>query len=442
MRYRLVWLGAILVVAGLGAGRLWAGRPDIAYITAPIEQGDIVTTLTATGQLSAVVTVNVGSQQSAQIAELMVDFNDVVAKDQAIARLDPSVFSAKVRQAEAELEEARATVAMQRAAVEKARIDFDSTKIHRDVAAAQAESAGAIAENTSRDFKRKKALVERSTIAPAAAEDASASYRSSAALLRAAQGERAVAEAAVPAAAAELERAQATLQHALAVMDHQQASLEQARIDLTRTIIRAPIDGIVIDRKVELGQTVAATLEAPTLFTIAHDLRDMEVHAKIDEADIGRVRPGQPASFTVDAYPDRVYGAMVSEMRKAPQVVENVVAYTVVLAAQNTDLTLLPGMTAIVHVVVDRAVNVLKLPNAALRFSPPAGEAPAAEAGTALVWVEDPEGAARPVPVTLGRSDASSTEVVGGPLQGGDRIIIGTVPQAEASSWLGVRWGM
>ena len=441
MRYRFVWLWTIIIPAGLAAGQLWAERPKIAYITAPIEQGDIVTTLTATGQLSAVVTVTVGSQQSGQIAELMVDFNDVVTKDKAIARLDSSIFAAKVRQAEAGLEEARATVAMQRAALEKAQVDLDSAKNRRDVAMAQVESAGVVAENKSRDFKRKKVLAERSTIAPAAAEDASAAYRSAAALFRAAKAERAVAEAAVPAAAAELDMAQATLQHALAAMDQQRAALEQALIDLDRTVIRAPIDGIVIDRQVELGQTVAATLESPTLFTIAHDLRDMHVHAKIDEADIGQLRSGQRARFTVDSFPERVFDATVSAIRKSPQVVQNVVAYTVVLTASNTDLALLPGMTAMVQLMVDRAEDVLKLPNAALRFRPPAGEVPAADTGNGIVWVEGPEGHPQPVQVKIGRSDAVSTEISGGSLAAGDRVIVGTAPKPEASSWFGIHWG-
>ena len=440
---RLAWLGVvILAIIALGASRLWAEGPDVSYITAPVERGDLVTTLTATGQLSAMTTVSVGSQQSGQIAELMVDFNDVVTKDQAIARLDPGILAAEVRQAEAGLEEARATVAVQRAALEKARVDLEGAKNHRDVAMAQVESAAVIAENTSRDFKRKKLLAERSTIAPAAAEDASATYRSAAALFRAAKAERAVAEAAVPAAAAELDMAQATLQHALAAMDQQQAALEQARIDLGRTVIRAPIDGIVIDRQVELGQTVAATLELPTLFTIADDLRDMEVHAKIDEADIGRIRPGQHASFTVDAHPQRAFDATVSEIRRSPQVLENVVAYTVVLAAPNADVALLPGMTAMVSIRVDEATGVLKVPNAALRFRPPTSSGmPVADAGKATVWVEGSNEVPQPIHVKLGRSDATSTEVLDDSLRPSERVIVGSVSNPKASSWLGIHWG-
>jgi HlyD family secretion protein len=260
-------------------------------------------------------------------------------------------------------------------------------------------------------------------------------------LFRAAEAERTVVEAAIPAADAELEMAQATLEHALAAFDQQQAALEQARIDLARTVIRAPIDGIIIDRQVELGQTVAATLEAPTLFTIARDLRDMQVHAKIDEADIGRVQPGQRARFTVDAHPDRVFEATVSEIRKSPEVLQNVVAYTVILAAPNRDLALLPGMTAMVRVVLDEASDVLKLPNAALRFRPPSGVVPSAEAGTAFVWVERANADPKPVAVRPGRSDASWTEVKGGSLRSGDQVIIGMLPNSEEPSWLGLRWG-
>jgi HlyD family secretion protein len=440
-RSRLLWMGMIPAAAALAAAIPWQARPQVAYLTQPVERGDLLSTLTATGQLNAVTTVTVGSQESGQIAELLVDFNDVVEKGQPIARLDPSTFAARVRQAKAEVEEARATVVLQRSAVEKARIDLQGARTKREVAVARVANARAVAENSRRDLRRKELLVARATLAPAAGEDASTEYQSMAALLRAAEAEREVADQAVPAAAAGVSMAEATLQHAHAAIEQKLAALEQANIDLARTVIRAPIRGAVIDRSVEPGQTVAAALEAPTLFTLAYDLREMEVHAKVDEADIGRVRLGQKARFGVDAYPDRVFEASVGQIRKAADVIENVVTYTVVLKATNADLALFPGMTALVRILVERAANVLKIPNAALRYLP-AGEPAAGAKGGALIWIVDESGNPVPVEVTLGRSDADSTELVEGPLREGQRVIVGTAPLVESGSWFGLHWTM
>jgi HlyD family secretion protein len=207
-------------------------------------------------------------------------------------------------------------------------------------------------------------------------------------------------------------------------------------------MISAPIDGVVIGRNVDRGQTVAASLEAPTLFTLARDLREMEVHANIDEADIGRISLGQEATFTVDAYPDRTFWGAVTEIRKAPQLIQNVVTYTVVLSTQNPDLALLPGMTALVHVVVDEARNVLKVPNAALRFQPSdlidaavigAGEA-------AVIWIAGERGVPVPVQVALGRSNESATEIISDSLRAGQQVIVGTAPISDEHTWLGFSW--
>jgi HlyD family secretion protein len=307
-----------------------------------------------------------------------------------------------------------------------------------------------IAENAKRDFKRKQILVKRSTIAPAAAEDASTAFKSAAALRRAAEAEREVAESAVTATEASRKMAEATLQHAEAAVKQQIALLEQAQIDLSRTVIRAPIDGVVIGRKVDPGQTVAATLEAPTLFTIAQDLHQMEVHAKIDEADIGRIRLGQRASFAVDTHPGRNFQGTVTQIRKASEVIQNVVTYTVVLTVQNTDLALLPGMTAVVQILVDSAADVLKIPNAALRYRPPeevstgsttAGAAASEDNSAAVVWVLNPEGTAVPVQVKLGRSSDNATEVVDGALRAGQDVIVGAVPLDNGISFFGIGRG-
>lgn len=449
MNRRHFSVGFVAVLTALGIGGLSTGSSDISYLTAPVERGDLVTTMTATGQLNAVVTVTVGSQQSGQIAELLVDFNDIVTRGQPIARLDPSIFEAKVREAEAALAVARANVAIQRAALEKAEVDLDSTRTRRDVAAAQAENAKVIAENAKRNFKRKQVLVERATIAPAAAENASTAFKSAAALWRAAEAEQEIADSVVTATEANRKMAEATLQHAEAAVKQQLAALEQAQIDLNRTVIRAPIDGVVIGRKVDPGQTVAATLEAPTLFTIAQDLHQMEVHAKIDEADIGRIQQGQRASFAIDTYPGRIFHGTVAQIRKASEVVQNVVTYTVVLTVQNTDLALLPGMTAVVQIVVDSTTDVLKIPNAALRFRPPEGAARGAttavtaasgDPSSAVVWVLSSEGTPLPVQVRLGRSNDDATQVLDGPLRDGQSVIVGTVPLDSGISFFGIGW--
>jgi HlyD family secretion protein len=261
--------------------------------------------------------------------------------------------------------------------------------------------------------------------------------------------EQEVAESAVTAAEASRKMAEATLQHAQATVNEQLAALEQAQIDLARTVIRAPIDGVVIDRKVDPGQTVAATLESPTLFTIAQDLHEMEVHAKVDEADIGRIQLRQAASISVDAYPDRIFHGTVAQIRKASEVTENVVTYTVVLTVQNTDLALLPGMTAVVRIVVDSMTNVLQIPNDALRFRPSeeatkgalnAVAATSEEPNTAVVWALSSEGTPLPVRVKLGRSNDHMTQVLDGSLRPGQALIVGTAPPRRGFSVFGISW--
>jgi HlyD family secretion protein len=215
-------------------------------------------------------------------------------------------------------------------------------------------------------------------------------------------------------------------------------------VDLERTIIRAPVDGTVILRNVDAGQTVAASLQAPVLFTIARDLRDMQVEAAIDEADVGRLRPGQPVNFTVDAFPRRGFSGEIVQIRKSPVTVQNVVSYTVVISARNPDLALLPGMTANVRIVVDQRDDALKVPNAALRFRPAEAAATGAprKAGpsrsaepTARVWVLE-AGRAKPVDVRLGLSDGLSTELVDAPLAAGAEVIVGLAPAERRNSGL------
>jgi HlyD family secretion protein len=439
--------GALIPVLSLGALRPQSSEP--IYHTTQVDRGDLRTTLTATGAVKAAGTVKVGSQLSGRVAELLADFNDKVASGQPVAKLDPSIFTAKVREAEAAVDTALAKLAISQTAVEKSGAELGSARGGYSVAHARSDSARATAEGAKRDFDRKQVLTERGTLAQAAIDQSSAEHRSAAAMLRAADAEREVKHSAVLAAEAGVKMANAELQHAEALVKQQTAALEQAEVDLERTIIRAPIDGEVIGRDVEKGQTVAASLEAPTLFTIAQDLRQIEVHAKIDEADIGRIRAGQRATFTVDAFPGRRFDAYVTQIRKAPETIQNVVTYTAVLAAENTDLALLPGMTATVQIVVEHVEDVLRIPNAALRFrladraaSAPAPAADAAMAATRddvwrTIWSLNDHGRPVPVRVRLGRADSRATELVDGSLDSGRPVVVGVAPASDDVSLFG-----
>jgi HlyD family secretion protein len=414
--------------------------PTPRYITVPVDRGDIRTTLSATGTLNAVGTVKVSSQLSGQIAEVSVDFNDRVTKGQPMARLDTTAFEARVRQAQASLESARARVVMAKAGIDRMAAGLLRARSVLQIAHATAQGARARADNARRDFVRKQTLVERSTISQAAGDNAFAAVQSAEAALQAAEAERVGAESAVLAAGADQRSAASQLVFAEALLKQQAAVLDQAQADLGNTVIRAPVDGEVIGKDVDRGQIVAASLSAPTLFVIAQDLRQMEVHARVDEADIGRIRPGQAAAFTVDASPGRAFSARVAQIRKAPSLVQNVVTYTVVLSASNPDLALLPGMTALAQITIDQAKDVLRIPNAALRFRPSEdatpGTAQATEAGTAAVWVLS---GGRPVkiPVRTGRSNASATEVVDGPLHPEQQVIVGVAVAPADGSLLG-----
>jgi HlyD family secretion protein len=445
-------LAGLVGLAGVGLGvALFGEKPSEAtYLMAPVERGDLRTTVTAIGTLNAVETVEVGSQLSGQVAELLVDFNDEVREGQPLARLDPRTFESEVREAEAGLEVARAEVLKERAELQTAAAELASARHGLNIAEARVESAQAQLAESERDLKRKRALAGTKVLAQAHVDKATTAYQSTAADLRAVEAEVEVAREAVVAAEAGQLMADANLLYAEAAVSKQAAELDQARIGLERTVIAAPTDGVVIGRDVDRGQTVAASLEAPTLFTIAQDLRRMEVHAKVDEADIGQIRVGQRASFTVDAHPGRTFSGTIEQIRKAPEVVENVVTYTVVLSTLNADLVLLPGMTAIVDVVVVEVENVLKVPNAAVRFRPPksaaarpvanAAAAGSASGSPAVVWVPGGDGVPVPVKVTLGRSNDSATEIVDGPLQAGQEVVVGTASIPQDHSWLGFNW--
>lgn len=408
-RIVLALTAAVVAAAALGAWRWWgANGAQPQYKFAKVESGPITATVAATGTLNPVVSVQVGSQISGQVREILVDFNSTVKQGQLVARIDPETYQLRVRQAEADLEATRAAVAVQRAEVAR---------------------AAASLLDAQRDYDRKRMLVEKKFISAAELDKA-------ATVLDTAK------------AAADVARAQ--VRNSEAVVRQRESQLAQARVDLERTAIRSPVDGVVVKRSVDTGQTVAASLQAPELFVIARNLSDMQVEAAIDEADVGRIRVGQKASFTVDAFPGRGFEGAVTQVRKAAKVESNVVSYTVVISAANPDLSLLPGMTANVRIVTAQKDKVLKAPNATLRFRPPANGAdrPAGngmkprgrDAGGGRVWVLGGDGKPKAIPVKLGLTDGSMTELLEGEVAEGTEVIVGTqMPAATSPAGGGLR---
>jgi HlyD family secretion protein len=437
-RWKLSLLLAVLLLAAVASvARLTApgDAAEATFLTAPLERAPIVSSVTSTGTLNALVTVEVSSQISGQVAELFADFNDTVKAGQPIARLDQSLLQAQVEEAQGALSAAQARIPVQQAEIEQARNELERTRALGNVLDARlslAESGLAAAE---RELKRREELRGRGMTAAQELDDAETARQAALARLAEAKAEIMVHEQEISIADAKLLKAKKVLLDAEAQVAEHEASAKRARIELERAVIRSPIDGVVIGRDVDRGQTVAASLEAPTLFTIARDLREMEVHATVDEADIGRIDVDQGAWFTVDAYPERRFTARVTQIRKAPEEVENVVAYTVVLRTTNADLTLLPGMTALVNITVASTDTVLTAPNAALRYRP-RGDLAAAESGrgaadatlpASRVWIVGDDDRPRAVDVETGVRDERVTEIVSGDLREGQAVIIGEV---------------
>lgn len=339
---RRLTLAAVIALAAVVAWWLWpsgdAGE-SLEFQTETVDRGDITRIVSSVGSVRALNTVEVGSQLSGQITELFADFNTPVSSGDLLARIDPQTFERRVQEAEANLAVARANVEIQAAGIQKAEANLT---------------------NARREFERQTSLVERGSVSASALDNAEAAFRS---------------------AEADLAIARAQHRNALATVQQRAASLEAARIDLERTDIRSPIDGVVIDRAVDIGQTVAASLQAPVLFTIAQDLTEIQIEANVDEADIGSVREDASAEFTVDAFPGQTFEGRVAQVRLAPIEEQNVVTYTVVINARNPRRQLLPGMTASIDIVTGRRENVLRASNAAVRFRPPPDLAPEAPGG-------------------------------------------------------------
>jgi len=389
------WLLVLLVAAvagGAGLAYYLTGRPETAplYRMARIERGSLLSVISSTGTLTPVTTVQVGSQVSGKIKELLADFNSVVKAGELIARIDSDTFEARARQAEAEVAVAKANVVMQEAARERAIADLATSEATLAAAEAQVAVASAALTEAARDLARKEPLFGRGVISGSEVERSRSARDQAVARVAEAKAQIQAQRAQIAARKAAEQMAVAQVETAKAQVVQREAAHYAARIDLENTFIRSPVQGTVIARSVDIGQTVAASLQAPVLFTIAQDLREMQVEVSVDEADIGRVLDGQAVTFTVDAFPGREFRGRVQQVRKASKVIQNVVTYTVVVTADNGEGRLLPGMTANVQIVIDRRDNVLKVANAALRFrpsgatgSPPSPAAPSAVPGAA-----------------------------------------------------------
>lgn len=374
------------------------------YFTAKVERGSVRDVVDVTGTINAVTTVLVGSQISGRIARLSADFNSVVRKGQVIAEIDPALFEGALLQAEADLKSAQVNVLASGANLDKAK---------------------ALLVQAKADYERAATLAKQDSIAMQAVDLAKAAYDS---------------------AAATVEASVAAVQQAEAQVNQKAGAVAVARTNLQYTVIRSPIDGTVVARNVDVGQTVAASLQAPTLFTIAQDLTKMQVYAKTDESNVGKVKVGRPVTFKVDAFPKDTFKGVVSQVRMNPVTVQNVVNYDAIIDFDNPELKLFPGMTAYVTIPVASAEDVLKVPNGALRYTPRLSKAALeelqasagieAESGT-VVWKLRPDNSVEPVRVALGITDHSYTvvtRVLNGELREGDDLVTGAVPSKGRDS--------
>jgi HlyD family secretion protein len=449
--WRLAAAAAVICTL-LGLGYTYVQEnPNQTFITAPVERGPISQLVTATGTVDAEITVEVSSQLSGRIADVFVGFNDTVKAGQPLAQLDQEIFVARVHESRAALKVAQATAKVQRAAVERANVEVANAHTAQKMAEAQAAAAQARQSEADKELQRKVELARTGNVTDRDLGQVRVLRDSGAADLRASLEQINMKAQAIAIAEAEFRMAEANLQNGEAVVEEKQAALDQAELDLEHTVVRAPIDGVIINRDVNPGQTVAVSLDAKTLFKLAKDLAEMEVHGKIDEADVGQLKVGQIADFAVDAYPDRSFTGRILQIRKSPEVVQNVVSYTAIISAPNPDLLLLPGMTATIRIVVSNTGEVLKIPNEALRFRPRGAATPehrvqnAAVASSggdaATVWVVGEDGTPVQVAVTVGFSNDSSTQLLRGPLTEGQSLIIGAATSKARAGFFGIRLG-
>jgi HlyD family secretion protein len=375
MKRKLTLFAGLVTAATITVSAFYSrgGDPKLAVSTETVSRGPIVKRISASGTLEAVTTVQVGSQVSGSIDSLYADFNSIVKKGQVLARLEQSLFRAAIEQAQANLDRAQA----------------DHERVRVTLTDAETK------------LQRARQLADRQLIPANQLADAEVA--------------KATAEAQLRSSAASVTQAR--------------ASLEQAQVNLSKTVIRSPIDGIVISRNVDVGQTVAASLSAPTLFVLAADLTQMQLNANIDESDLGAINSGQSVRFTVDAYPGDTFAGVVKQVRLNPVVTSNVVTYAAIVTAPNPELKLKPGMTATLDVEVARTDNAVRVPAGAIRFKPTAEQLEAMNAAAVdnpkrqpIVWVAR-EGAVTGVPVRTGLSDGQWTELIDAPFAEGTEVV-------------------
>jgi len=369
-------LGLALLLSGAFFVFDGDGVPAKKFQTAKVERGSITKSVSALGRLNPVVSVEVGSEISGQVSELLVDFNSEVKLGQVIARIDPERFEAEVLKSTAELSVANAVIATKMAAVDQALANLANAKSVLTALKADVENSGVFRSDLKLDYDRKTKLLERGVVAVSQVDKSKAAWASSVAQEKASKAQALAQQSAVAARDAQLSMARAEVKQARASVEQKKATLNITKVELKNTYIRSPVDGVVIGKDIDIGQTVAASFQAPTLFTIARDLRKMQVETSIDEADIGQITSGQIASFTVDSFPRRTFIGTVKQVRKKSQEIQNVITYTVVIDTNNNDLRLLPGMTANVEIKVSDRKDILKIPGAALRFTPSGADNP------------------------------------------------------------------
>jgi len=351
-------IAVVVIAALLGVGAFYYFRyngaaTEAAYRFGEVTKGPMEVLVSSTGKVHPVLIVDVGSQVSGRVSAVLVDYNSLVSKGEVIAHIDPAPFEARFEVAEADLAQAKASVAMQNASLEQLKADL--------------VGARAAFKELEQDLERQRSLLKRKLVSQSVVDRAVASHDQS--------------RARIDSLLAQQKRQRAQIRTTEAQVLSRAAGLRERKTELDNTVIRSPVNGVVINRNVDPGQTVAASLQAPVLFTIAQDLREIHLEVSVDEADIGRVREGQKVRFTVDAYPERTYTGQVIQIRKQPVEVSNVVTYVIIVSTRNDDDTLLPGMTANVELVIGERADTIQVPSSALRFTPRGVEVPSAGGG-------------------------------------------------------------
>ncbi len=441
--------GLVLVVAI--TVELWRvhSQNAITYDTVAVERGLLQASVTASGTVNAVVDVQVGSQVSGNIKALFADFNTKVTKGQLVALIDPQIFQTQVDQAQASLSSANSAVLTAGAQVVKAKADLAGTLANEKSVESGLAKDRANALNAKAQWQRSDTLFTQGIASQQDHDTAKAVMDAADAQIAADQSQVDASKQTIQSAQAQVAVANAQLGSAQAEGRQAQAALAQAKINLGHTQITAPVDGTVIARRMDVGQTVAASFSAPTIFEIAQDLTKMQLDTNVDESDIGNITAGQKATFTVDAYPGITFHGEVANVRKAPISAQNVVTYDVVIAVSNPDLKLFPGMTANARILTTKLDDTIKLPNAVLRVHPTAAVLtqvglPAAPANKQQVYVLSGN-KLKAVPVTFGISDGKSTAVTAGDLKMGDMVVVrfttGAVATATATTSPGASGG-